>query len=317
MKEFAIGIDIGGTNTVIGLVDHEGNVITDSNIPTAHFYSVEKFIDAVCKEIDKMIPEDVTIKGIGIGAPNSNFYTGTIEYAPNLNFKGVIPLVKLFKEKYNFPIIVLTNDANAAAIGEMVYGGAKGMKDFILITLGTGLGSGIVVNGELVYGHGGLAGELGHVVIENNGRLCNCGRKGCLETYASATGLVKTAQELVRKSDQNSLLNSFNSNELTSKIVFEAAEKGDSLALEIFDRTAEYLGKALANSVAYTSPEAIFIFGGLANSGSLMIDPVKKYMEENLLEVYKGKVKIIKSKLPGSHAAVLGASSLVWKEASK
>ena len=317
MKELAIGIDIGGTNTVIGLVDKHGNVLADRNLPTAQFYKIENYVNAVSDQINKMIPKDAVIKGIGIGAPNSNYYTGTIEYAPNLNFKGVIPLVKLFKEKYDYPVIVLTNDANAAAIGEMVYGGAKGMSNFILITLGTGLGSGIVVNKELVYGHDGLAGELGHVVVENKGRLCNCGRRGCLETYASATGLVRTAKEKIKDFKQATLLKDVEIDELNSKLIYDSAIKGDELALSIFETTAEYLGRELANSVAYTSPEAIFLFGGLANSGDLILNPIKKHMEKNLLEVYKGKVKIIKSQLPGSHAAILGASSLVWKECDK
>lgn len=314
MKELSIGIDIGGTNTVIGLVDREGNFRAENSIRTDEYKDIEPYIEALTNAINeslKSVTENYVLKGIGIGAPNGNFYTGCIEFAPNLNWKGVIPLVKLLNKNFHVPI-ALTNDANAAAMGEMIYGAAKNMRDFIVITLGTGLGSGIVVNGNLVYGHDGFAGEVGHTIYDPEGRLCGCGRKGCLETYASATGIKKTVLEMLGKPGAVSSLSSVPENEITSKKIYEAAAAGDKLALEAFDFTARILGLKLADSVAYLSPEAIFLFGGLALSGDFILKPTKKYMEENLLKIFQNKVKLEISGLMGKNAAVLGAAGLVW-----
>ena len=313
MKEFTIGIDIGGTNTKIGLVDREGNFRAENAIPTAEYIEIEDYIDALTEAINeslKSVTENYVLKGIGIGAPNGNYYNGSIEFAPNLNWKGKVPLAELLNKNFRVPIL-LTNDANAAAIGEMIYGAAKGLNDFIMITLGTGLGSGIVVNGKLVYGHDGFAGEIGHTIYDPNGRVCGCGRKGCLETYASATGITKTALE---KNNEASLLRKLPVAEISSKAIHEAAKKGDKLALDCFDYTARILGLKLADSIAYTSPEAIFLFGGLALSGDYILKPTKKYMEENLLKIFKNKVKLEISGLMGKNAAVLGAAALIWNE---
>jgi glucokinase len=250
------------------------------------------------------------ILGIGVGAPNGNFYTGTIDFAPNLPWKGQIPLAQLLHDKFGIRVM-LTNDANAAAIGEMVYGAAKGMKDFVMVTLGTGVGSGFVANGELIYGHDGFAGELGHTNAVRDGRQCGCGKKGCLETYTSATGIVKTVKEFLARDAKASLLR--NIENVTSKDIFDAAEKGDALALEIFDYTGKILGQSLADVVAIMSPKAIVLFGGLAGAGKYIFEPTKKYMEDNLLKIWKGKIRIIPSELKESDAAVLGASSLVWE----
>ncbi|BDD12681.1 glucokinase (plasmid) [Fulvitalea axinellae] len=316
MKEVAIGIDIGGTNTVVGIVDQKGHVFASGGISTAAYDDIDDYSEALFAEIDRLVDtiSDIKVLGIGIGAPNGNYYSGAIEFAPNLKFKGVVPLVEIFKRRYDYPAIALTNDANAAAIGEMIYGGAKGMKNFIMITLGTGLGSGIVINGELVYGHDGFAGELGHVIAVPNGRQCGCGRKGCLETYCSATGLTRTVSALIGSTQLPSSLRDVKASEITSKMIYEAAMEGDELAKEAFRMTAEILGKALADATAFSSPEAFFLFGGVANAGDTIIKPTKKYMEEHMLSIYRNKVQIIKSELPGAHAAVLGASSLVWKE---
>ena len=308
----AVGIDIGGTNTVFGLVDHTGNLLSHDSIKTSHFQLVEDFVDAVCLKLNKLIADqtDVEIIGVGIGAPNGNYFTGNIEFAPNLNWKGIIPLSKLFEERLNIPT-TLTNDANAAALGERIYGAAKGIDDFVMITLGTGLGSGFVVNGELVYGHDGFAGELGHTIVEKNGRKCGCGRNGCLETYVSATGIVKSAKEFLKKSSNSSLASL---DIITSKSISDAAIAGDKLALEIFDFTAEKLGFSLANTVAISSPKLIVLFGGLAQSGDLIIKPTKKYLEEYVLSIYKNKIEIVSSKLDASDAAILGASALAWEQ---
>ena len=252
------------------------------------------------------------LKGIGIGAPNGNYYNGTIEFAPNLRWRGVIRMVDLVKQHYD-TLVVLTNDANAAAIGEMMYGGAKGMRDFIVITLGTGLGSGIVVNGELVYGHDGFAGEIGHTIVDPNGRQCGCGRRGCLETYASASGIKRTVFELLADSNTASELRAVNFNDLTAAMLTEAATRGDKLALEAFERTGKILGLKLADAVAHTSPEAIFLFGGLAHAGEFIFEPTQRHMEANMLNIYKNKVKLLPSGLK-NNVAVLGASALVWKE---
>ena len=309
--KLAIGIDIGGTNTVFGLVDEQGNCLAQNSLKTTDFPLVEDFVANVVKEINLLIStqNSIEIIGMGIGAPNGNFYTGSIDFAPNLKWKGRIPLAKLFAAYFNFPVF-LTNDANAAAIGESIYGAAKEVNDFIMVTLGTGLGSGFVVNGNLVYGHDGFAGELGHTIVEKNGRSCGCGRKGCLETYASASGIVITAKEFLLHSN-NSVLADLN--EITSKSIADAALKGDQLALDIFDFTAEKLGFCLANTVAISSPKLIVLFGGLAQSGDLIIKPTKKYMEAYLLNIYQNKVEILPSKLKASDAAILGASALAWQ----
>ncbi len=316
MKEFCIGIDIGGTNTVLGVVDTNGNFSAENSISTKKYKKIDDFIEAlnICiQESLDSIETDFVLKGIGVGAPNGNYYNGTIEYAPNLNWNEIIPLSNILSKKFNVPV-VLTNDANAAALGEMIYGAAKDLKDFIVITLGTGLGSGLVVNGEVIYGHDGFAGEIGHTIYDPNGRMCACGRKGCLETYASATGIKRTVIELLNNSETKSLLNEIPENELNSKDIYEAAVKGDKLALEAFDYTARILGLKLADSIAYTSPEAIFLFGGLALAGDYILKPTKKYMEENLLKIYKNKVRLELSGLMGKNAAVLGAAALIWKE---
>jgi glucokinase len=309
--KYSIGIDIGGTNCVMGIVDKRGVILFETKIKTTDFEHVEEIVDACFSllqpEIEKLSIEEC--KGIGIGAPNGNYYSGCIEFAPNLRWKGIIPLAKLFEEKFKLPSL-LTNDANAAAIGEMIYGAAKGMKDFIMVTLGTGVGSGFVANGQLIYGHDGFAGELGHVIAVRDGRLCGCGRKGCLETYTSATGIVKTANEFLFNSSRESLLRDIDS--ITSKDIFDAAVKGDEVALEIFEFTGKILGQSLADAIAITSPEAIILFGGLAQAGEYIFTPTKKHMEENLLVIYKEKVKILPSQLKESDAAILGSAALVW-----
>mgnify|MGYP001590237432 CR=1 FL=1 len=312
--KLAVGIDIGGTNTVFGLVDEKGSCLAQNSIKTGDFPVVEDFVDKVQKGVNALISnfKDSEIIGMGIGAPNANFYTGTIEHAPNLKWKGIVPLVTLFEAYFDFPIS-LTNDANAAAMGERIYGAAQGVNDLVMVTLGTGLGSGFVVNGDLVYGHDGFAGELGHVIVEKNGRQCGCGNKGCLETYASATGIVKTAKEFLAKSKDSVLADL---PEITSKAIADAALQGDKLALEIFDYTSDKLGFGLANMVAITSPKLIVLFGGLAQSGDLILKPTKKYMEQYLLKTFKDKIQIVPSQLNAADAAILGASSLAWQTLS-
>jgi len=307
----AIGVDIGGTNTVFGLVDEQGNCLVQQSIKTKDFPDPENFVAVLSAKLKELIASEknLTVIGLGVGAPNGNYYTGTIDFAPNLNWEGVVPLVQLFEKHFPFPV-VLTNDANAAAIGERIYGAAKGIDDFVMVTLGTGLGSGFVVNGDLVYGHDGFAGELGHTIVEKNGRECGCGRKGCLETYASASGIVRTAKEFLVNSSESLLVDV---KEISSKSIADAALKGDALALEVFDYTAEKLGFSLANTVALTSPKLIVLFGGLAQSGDLILKPTKKYMEAYLLNIYQNKVAIVPSKLKASDAAILGASALAWQ----
>ena len=322
MKKVAIGIDIGGTNTAIGVVDKEGNVLAKDNILTPTHGDVDLYIKDLTVAIKeliksvKLLNEDSKVLGIGLGAPNGNYYNGTIEYAPNLNFKGVVRLVKLLRA--NFPeleALALTNDANAAAIGEMIYGGAKGMKNFVMYTLGTGVGSGLVVNGELVYGHDGFAGECGHTMLVPDGRLCGCGTHGHLEAYCSAPGMKRTAFELMAYYNSNdSLLADKSFNELDSKMIFDAAEKGDEIALETFRVTGEYLGQGLADSVHHLSPEAVFLFGGPTAAGDYIFKPTKEAMEEHLLPIFKDKIQILPSKLKAGDAAIVGASALVWKE---
>lgn len=314
-KPYAIGIDIGGTNTVFGIVDKRGQIIEQGAIKTAVHAEVNAYVDELVKGLQVIIDKvggKSSIKGIGVGAPNGNFFTGCIEFAPNLPWKGVIPLAQMLSDRVSIPAS-LTNDANAAAIGEMTYGAARGMKDFIVITLGTGVGSGIVVNGQLVYGHDGFAGELGHITIRKNGRLCGCGKHGCLETYASATGVARTAREYLETTKEVSLLRKLDPKEITSKDVFDAAQQGDALAKKIFEETGNILGEAFADFVAFSSPEAIILFGGLTKAGDLIFDPVRKSMEDNLLPIFRNKIKLLRSELKESDAAVLGASALGWE----
>lgn len=314
-KEIVIGIDIGGTNTDFAFVDNKGTCYLKNNIRTDKYPDIDTFLDKLCGELKNgvtSLKKKFTVISIGIGAPNGNFYTGNIQFAPNLKWKGSIPLVKMMKERMSLPV-VLTNDANAAAYGEMIYGAAKGMKDFIVITLGTGLGSGIVINGEMVYGHDGCAGELGHTTVIPNGRGCGCGKKGCLETYASATGIVRTMCEILNMRKEESLIRKKDLTKLTSQDIYIAAKKGDMLALEAFEITGKYVGMKLADAVAFSSPEAIILFGGLAKAGNFILDPVKKYMEQNLLSIYKNNVKLLLSDLNNENAAVLGAAAIGWK----
>jgi len=318
MKEVVIGIDIGGTNTKYGIVDRKGNCIYEKSICTNSKNGVEEYVRELTETLKKDLSTrpEVTLKGIGIGAPNGNHHKGTIENAANLKWKGIIPFVEIMK-KYFDVNIVLTNDANAAAIGEMIFGGAKGMRDFIVITLGTGLGSGIVANGELVYGHDGFAGEIGHTIVRHNGRQCGCGRQGCLETYVSATGIKRSVYKLLADSLDDSILRSVSFNELSADMITEAAKGGDRIAISAFEYTGSLLGQKLADSVAHTSPEAIFLLGGLAKAGDFILEPTRKHLELNLLSIYKNKIKILLSGLTELNAAVMGASALAWKELEK
>lgn len=316
-KPYVVGIDVGGTNTAVGIVDKRGQILKGGSIKTAKHVNVEDYLDELTELINDLISETTTkdqIKGIGAGTPNGNYFTGSIEFAPNLPWKGVIPFAQMLEDRTGIPV-ALTNDANAAAIGEMTYGAARGMKDFIVITLGTGVGSGIVVNGQLVYGHDGFAGELGHVIMRrNNGRLCGCGRTGCLEAYASATGVARTAREYLEiRPDAKTLLRNIPVEDITSKDVAEAANAGDELAKEIFHYTGSMLGEAFADFVAFSSPEAIILFGGLSKAGDLIMDPIHESMERNLLPIFRNKVKLLFSELKESDAAVLGASALGWE----
>ena len=311
-----MGIDIGGTNSVFGIVDARGTVLAVDKIKTQKYEKIEDYVEALTtgmKALIKANDAEGKIKGIGVGAPNGNYYTGTIEFAPNLPWKGVIPLANLISEKMGVPC-ALTNDANAAAIGEMTYGAARGMKDFIMITLGTGVGSGVVCNGQLVYGHDGFAGELGHVTIRReNGRLCGCGRKGCLEAYASATGVARSAREILTSSTDPSSLRDIPAEEITSLDVFNAAKAGDKIAKEIFEFTGKILGEAFVDFIAFTSPEAIVLFGGLAHAGDLLFEPIQRTIDENVMPIFKGKTKLLMSELKDADAAVLGASALGWE----
>jgi glucokinase len=315
-KPYVIGMDMGGTNTVFGVVDARGNVISKSAIKTNTHEDVNLYVNDLHTEMMKLIDAAGgidKIKGIGVGAPNGNFYTGNIEFAPNLPWKGVIPFAKLMSDKFGIPA-ALTNDANAAAVGEMTYGGARGMKNFIMITLGTGVGSGIIIDGKVVYGHDGFAGELGHTTaIRENGRLCGCGKYGCLETYCSATGVARSAREILASTTKDSLLRNIPVDSITSKDVFDAAIEGDEVAKEIFEYTGKILGQSLADFVAFSAPEAIAIFGGLSKAGDLIMNPIREHMEANLLPLWKGKVKLFFSELKEADAAVLGASALAWE----
>ena len=316
-KPYVIGLDMGGTNSVFGIVDARGNIKAQTVIKTRGYKNVEEYVKTAVEALQPAI--DLVggiemIKGMGIGAPNANYYTGTIDNAANLEWKGIVPIAKLFSEALGVPVRV-TNDANAAAMGEMTYGAARGMKNFIMITLGTGVGSGIVCDGRVVYGSDGFAGELGHVIVDRseNARPCGCGRKGCLETYCSATGVARTARHLLETRNEASLLRKLNVDEITSFDVFQAAEAGDKLALEIFEETGRRLGAACADFAAFSSPEAFVFFGGLTKAGDYIMDPIKRAYDENVLFVYKDKAKLLISTLNGSEAAVLGASALGWE----
>lgn len=316
--EVALGIDVGGTNTAFGYVDRIGNCVFESSIPTkSHESAVHLFsrLNAAIEETRSKLDDRYKLIGIGIGAPNANYYKGTVEHPPNLSW-GYVNILEIVKEYYDLPSAI-TNDANAAAIGEMKFGAAKGMRDFIMITLGTGVGSGIVANGELIYGADGFAGEIGHTIYDPNGRQCGCGRKGCLETYASAGGIKRTVVELLNNYKGKSELREISFENLTAKKICEAALRGDKIALNAFDETGKVLGLKLADAVAHTSPEAIILFGGLASSGELIFKPTKKYMEENILNIFKNKVALIPSGLTEGNAAVLGASALIWNEIDK
>lgn len=314
-KELAIGIDIGGTNTKWGVVNHRGVIVKKGEIKTDHYTTIEVFIDALYSTLQPFIDnaDGNVVKGIGIGAPNGNYYKGTIEYAPNLHWKGVIELTSLITERFGIPSS-LTNDANAAAVGEMMYGAARGMKDFIMITLGTGVGSGIVANGHIIYGHDGFAGELGHTIIRPGGRKhWGTEQYGSLEAYCSATGIVLTAKELLASSKEESLLRNYEVQEIDAKRIFDCAIQGDPLAAEVYRFTGQILGEALANFIMFSSPEAIILFGGVIKAGDLLMQPTKEHMEKNLLPIFQDKIKLVCSELKEADAAILGASALVWE----
>ena len=312
---FVVGIDVGGQTSKIGVVDARGTVLAQTVIRTDTYDQVEPYIAELAEAVKKLIRESGTegkVRGIGVGAPNGNYYTGTIENAPNLLWgRQKVEFSKLLNKALGLPV-ALTNDANAAAVGEMTYGAARGMKNFIMITLGTGVGSGIVINGEVVYGHDGFAGELGHTTaVRNNGRTCGCGKTGCLETYCSATGVARTAREWLELTDEPSVLRSLDT--IASKDVYEAAKEGDKLALKIFEFTGKILGRSFADFIAFSAPEAIVLFGGLARAKEYLLEPIETAMNENCLAMWKGKVKIVFSQLKESDAAILGASALAWE----
>lgn len=315
-KPYVIGIDIGGTNTVFGIVDARGMVVASSSIKTQKHNNINDYIDELYTETMRLVDAcdaEGKIHGIGIGAPNANYFTGVIEDGVNLPWTTPIPLAKLVSDKFGIPVAI-TNDANAAAIGEMTYGAARGMKDFIMITLGTGVGSGIVINGQMVYGHDGFAGELGHVIMKrNNGRLCGCGRTGCLEAYCSATGVARTAREFLESRNEPSKLRDIPTEDITSKDVYDAAIAGDKLAKDVFEFTGKILGEALADFTVFSSPQAFILFGGLAKSGDLLLKPLRNSLDKNMMGIFKNKVKILVSELKEADAAVLGASALGWE----
>ena len=314
---YVVGIDIGGQTSKIGVVDARGTVLAQTVIRTDTHTEVELYVAELAEAVKKVIKEagvEGSVRGIGVGAPNANYYNGTIENAVNISWGGgsTIEFAKLLSGAMDGLPVALTNDANAAAVGEMTYGAARGMKNFIMITLGTGVGSGIVINGEVVYGHDGFAGELGHVAaVRNNGRVCNCGKTGCLETYASATGVARTAREWLELTDEPSVLRNLDS--IASKDVFDAAKEGDALALKIFEFTGKILGRSFADFIAFSSPEAIVLFGGLARAKEFLTAPIEEAMNANVLPLWRNKVKIVYSQLKESDAAILGASALAWE----
>lgn len=312
--EVVLGIDIGGTYTKVGLVDRSGKIHFEDQIDTRGYHAIEQFIEALHAHITGRVQEtgdNYSIAGIGVGAPNGNYYTGYIENAPNLAWKGKIDFVRLMEKQFALPTVV-TNDANAAALGEMLFGHASDHQNFIMITLGTGLGSGLVVNGNLIYGHDGFAGELGHVRAVDNGRACGCGKRGCLETYVSATGIKRTVFELLSEEIEESEFRKIPFNKLKPKLITTLAEKGDPIAVKAFERTGFLLGRSLADSVAHISPSRIFLFGGLAKAGKWIIEPTKRSMEEHLLPIYRNKIEIVPSALLNRNIAVLGAAALIW-----
>jgi glucokinase len=314
MRELTVGIDIGGTNTKYGIVDKDGNVVFQGSISTTQHEEFKDYFNSLATAIRESISNlqgDNKVLGIGVGAANGNYYTGTIERATNLRWKGIIPLAEMLTEQFHIPAII-TNDANAAAVGEMVYGAAKGMKDFIVITLGTGLGSGFVCNGLLLNGKHGIAGEVGHTSVNPAGRFCNCGKRGCLETYVSATGIKRTVYKLLADHLEPSELRGISFDNLTTKMITECAVRGDVVALAAFEYTGRILGMKLAETAVHTDPEAIFLFGGLSLAGDLIFKPTIKHMEANLMPVFRGKIKVLPSELQNQAAPILGASSLVW-----
>lgn len=314
MKSYTVGIDVGGTSTKYGLADREGKVFAHGSLPMADFEDFHDFFDSLADAVRQhtdTAPKDYQLVGIGVGAANGNYYRGTIENAVNLKWKGVLPIAKQMTDDFKVPCLV-TNDANAAAVGEMIYGNAKGMKDFVLITLGTGLGSGFVCGGVLINGHNGIAGELGHTSVNPNGRYCNCGKRGCLETYVSATGIKRTVYKLLADHIEPSELREFSFDDLNTKMISEAASRGDLVAKEAFEYTGRILGIKLSDTVVHTDPEAIFIFGGLAQAGPLIFEPTIRHMEANLMPQFRGRVKVLPSGLENQTAPILGASSLVW-----
>ena len=318
-NDCAIGIDIGGTTTVFGFVDRQGGLLFETTLDTYAHQPAEALVCRLCNSIDtlrKTLPPQTAISGIGIGAPNANYLRGTVENPVNLNWRASTNLVELFRGRYDLPVAI-TNDANVAAIGELLFGGARGMKHAIVITLGTGLGSGIITNGELLYGADGFAGELGHTTVEPDGRVCACGKRGCLETYVSATGLCRTVFELLGQRLDPSSLRDISYGTLTSKRIYEAACDEDPIALAAFDQTARILGMKLADAVAHTNPEAIFLSGGLAAAGDLLLVPTRRYLEEFLFTPYRGKVKLLLSELPEGSGAILGAAALAWYEVDR
>ncbi|MDN5578280.1 MAG: ROK family protein [Chryseobacterium sp.] len=315
-KQIALGIDIGGTNTKYGFVNHRGEILEKGRIRTDEYEKVEDFIDALYQKISPLMKKhsnQTRLDGIGVGAPNANYYTGTIEQAPNLRWKGVVPFAELMTKKFGLPC-KMTNDANAAALGEMMFGAARGMKDFIMMTLGTGVGSGIISGGNLIYGHDGFAGELGHTIIKPGGRKhWSTGSEGSLEAYASATGIAITAKKM-RAEFPDSMLNQYPEEEINSLVVHECAKKGDPTAIEVFRYTGQKLGEALANFVMFSSPEAILLFGGVIKAGDFILKPTKLHMERNLFPIFRNKVKLVFSELDEADAAILGASALVWEK---
>ncbi len=318
MSEFVLGIDIGGTSAKYGLVSRQGDVLHEGSVPTAGTTSVRDFLQPLHTAVSRVLDAhpEYTIIGAGVGAPNGNYYTGRIEHAPNLNWGNRVDFTAEFKSYFDFPM-VLTNDANAAAIGEKVFGGAKDMNDFVVFTLGTGLGSGIVVNGKVVYGYSGFAGELGHVTVNPKGRYCACGRRGCLETYVSATGIKRTVYKMLADYTDPSVLRGVSYDDLNAKMITEAANNNDFIAIKAFEYTGEILGIKLADTVVHTSPQAIFLFGGLVNAGKYLFDPAIKHMERTMFKAFRGTVKLLPSALMDKNAAVLGAAALAWNEADE
>lgn len=318
-NEFVLGIDIGGTTTAFGFVDRQGKLLATGVIPTEAQQPAETLVERLHVEIGALqvtLPSPRQLKGIGIGAPNANYRRGTVENPPNLHWGAEVHLVKLFQRFYDLPVVI-TNDANAAALGEMYFGGARAMEDFIVITLGTGLGSGIVANGELLYGAGGFAGELGHTIVDPQGRQCACGKQGCLETYVSATGLCRTTLALLAERLEPSPLRELSCQQMTAKKVYQSARTGDAIGLAAFEATARILGMKLADAVAHTGPEAIFLCGGLATAGELLLTPTQRYLEEFLFPAYKGKVRLVLSEMPEGISAIMGAAALIWHDIDK